>query len=98
MDLTFGSATQLPSPLQPSDRNIQDDDSDRVARYYGNLSDFSDYDDDSSPESQGHVGVSDDDSVEEGRSHPKAGPSGTHATTRFRQVEEDDPFADPFAG
>lgn len=93
MDLNFGSVTHLPTPLQPTDRLTQDDESERVARYYDNLSDFSDYDDNSSAESRGHVSVSDNEG-----SRQQAGPSDIHLGVRQNQVEQEDPFADPFAG
>jgi LAS seventeen-binding protein 5 len=97
-DLSFGALggeqRGLPAPLHPS---LPEDGGIDSWKRRGSLSDFSNFEDDSSDEGRmegkgrGHVTVSDDD---EGR-NPIHHASGSGHN---KLVDVDDPFADPFAG
>jgi hypothetical protein len=97
-DLSFGTLggeqRGLPAPLRPS---LPEDGGRDAWQRRGSLSDFSNYEDDSSEEGRiggkgrGHVTVSDDDEEINTTHHASGSGHG-------KLVDVDDPFADPFAG
>jgi len=97
-DLSFGTLggeqRGLPAPLRPS---LPEDRGRNAWQRRGSLSDFSNYEDDSSEEGRtegkerDHVTVSDDDE-ERNPAHHASG------SRHDKLVDVDDPFADPFAG
>lgn len=97
-DLSFGTLggeqRGLPAPLRPS---LPEDGRRDAWQRRGSLSDFSNYEDDSSEEGRiggkgrGHVTVSDDDEEISTTHHASGSGHG-------KLVDVDDPFADPFAG
>lgn len=92
-DLNFGaigaSSSKLPAPMRPS---VLSDEEESFPEQRASLSDFSDYESSDEethnarggPSRRNYVTVSDDE-------------GGTTVTPGGKRVEEDDPFADPFA-